>query len=151
MHGNMIKKPLCNWGVVVSAGPNGEADFTDARYWVASAFIANDERDGPNALLRVKPYAVSHPLRRVVVVTNLCERQASICAGEMRKDETHRLDMETVVRFESCRDDDGGSVRHWMTASPTKPTSSPDAGHPRNLLGSNRPPVAETPLSGDGE
>lgn len=37
-------------GVLVNAGPNGESDYTDARYWVREIIVAQGQSSSPNDL-----------------------------------------------------------------------------------------------------
>lgn len=70
------------WGIVVDAGPNGEADYTDARYWVAAAYVAEGSGGGsgghPNALLNIQGQPAgsaggSAAYLQVVTATNVAE------------------------------------------------------------------------------
>lgn len=44
-------------GIVTNAGPNGEADWTDERYWIKDAVIQGTDYDAPTASLSAVEYA----------------------------------------------------------------------------------------------
>lgn len=64
-----LQPPLEFYGVIVSTGPSGEADYTDARYWVQSVDITQAAYADINAI--ASPYVLT--LDYWVSATNLAE------------------------------------------------------------------------------
>jgi hypothetical protein len=85
-----IRPDRLYWGVIQCTGPAGtESDYSDNRYWVALAFVSNDQTDAATAPVTVTPYASGDPRRKVVTATNFFESN----------DLTHSVRPQTIVRL----------------------------------------------------
>lgn len=96
-------------GIIQSAGPNGEADYTDARYWIKTARVTHYSPE--NQEVKVAVYDSAEAMFLWTTATNLNESKNG--AGG----ETHALTAGTVVSLQSGYDDqDPATLRWWFGA-----------------------------------
>ena len=87
-------------GRIVAAGPNGEKDFTDERYWVQLMFLS-DATGAASLAVEVQPESAWSP--SIVPITNFGERPAGMQAGTGN----HLLPAGTLIQCKSERDTSG--------------------------------------------
>ena len=93
-------------GIILAAGPEGQADFEDARYWVQTAFISNTSNE-PDEPAEVTVYPKEREDRYVVrAVTNLHEQPFN----------THALSPGQVVSMwvKPDRSTEPAPIRRWL-------------------------------------
>ena len=59
-------------GEITTTGPNGEADYTDSRYWIKAVYISNTGSD-PNAKVTLDDFDSGNPIYQVITATNFSE------------------------------------------------------------------------------
>jgi len=79
------RKEIAFWGVIVAAGPSGEADYTDHRYWVRRAWPAIDGGKSVNNVAEFEAHPDQFPtgpgrfeldgpgLPKIITATNIAE------------------------------------------------------------------------------
>lgn len=91
------------WGKIVTAGPDGEADYTDHRYWVQRGYLTGATATDP---LEVTVYPDTAGLYEIVTATNLAEE----------REESHFLREGQPVKYEWLQDKNGVR-RCWIQQS----------------------------------
>ena len=96
------------------SGPNGEADYTDARYWLKRAYIINTSSDATEATKIKEIDSSSLPAELFwFTATNLSERPAN--TGGTETAGTHSLAKGTAIYDLRAEIDSGDPpVRRWV-------------------------------------
>jgi hypothetical protein len=110
------------YGIIMDAGPNAEADYTDARYWMWVAYCNSSSSATSN--ITFKGYTLERgtadflglgaSARHIVTATNLAELAAqggTDVGGTITA--AHLLKKGTVVKFECVYDLSDPEVRHY--------------------------------------
>ena len=139
-------------GTVVTAGPSGEADYTDSRYWVSRSYVANTESDSGTHKITVTKETSGTTYYQIVTVTNLAE----LLTG------THSLAANTVVEVVGVPDiGSPPTTRYYMSTGlgatfPAKITAITGASFPtfsytvQRLVGYNATLVGSARFVTDG-
>lgn len=87
------------WGKIQSAGPDGEADYSDERYWVKQQYCSNASGDNTAAV------SFSDKTNgRWVTATNICEMA----------DGSHDIDADTIVPVFAIKDIQTSRVTRYV-------------------------------------
>lgn len=81
------------WGIIKSAGPSSESDYTDERYWVARAFCNNTD-SSETSVATLTNYPTDSVRKRWITATNFAETITG----------THALVVDTPVQIYELHD-----------------------------------------------
>lgn len=106
--------PTQEWytGVIVSAGPSGQSNYTDARYWVQFAYVSNKASPSTDPLA-IYPKTMPAAVTDIVTATNLAEVMATTSPGVLPTTGTHTLPANTPVMIRQQVSPVDGQ-RRWM-------------------------------------
>lgn len=103
-------------GIIVEAGPGGETDYDDARYWIKTAAIDTDDGD-PYSVPFVGPKLGDEPRVQTVTALNILEVEVN-ATGDGFTSLGHDLKPGTPVLIHRTPDSSDRPLARWLFWQP---------------------------------